>query len=300
MVQPPLLQKGDFIGIAATARKVSSEDLSFALDIIEKRGYRVILASNIYSEYYQFAGTDEERKRGLQELLDNPEVKAIFVARGGYGTVRIIDYLNFEKLKEYPKWICGFSDITALHAHVFNLGIQSVHSTMPVLFSKSEIAVQSLFDLLEGHSVNYTFQSHCLNKLGCSEGYLVGGNLSVLYSLSGSSSQMDLKNKILFIEDVDEYLYHIDRMLMQMKRAGFLKNLKGLVVGGFTDMKDNTVPFGKTAEEIIYDAVKEYDYPVCFNFPAGHITDNLAFIHGKKINLIVNKNEVKVFYTENS
>lgn len=296
IIQPPFLKQGDTIGIATTARKITPKELEYAIQLIQNKGYKVILSSNIYADDNQFAGNDELRKIGIQELLDHINVKAIFIARGGYGTVRIIDDLNFEVFRKYPKWICGFSDITVLHSHIFNLGFQSIHSTMPLLFHQSEKSIQSLFDLLEGKTIEYTIPFHPLNKTGIAEGIIVGGNLSVLYSLTGSISQIDYKDKILFIEDTDEYLYHIDRMMMQMKRAGFLKHLKGLIVGGMTDMKDNTIPFGKTAEEIIYDAVKEYNYPVCFNFPAGHIMENIAFIHGKKVRLVVDENFSNVKY----
>ncbi len=287
IIQPPFLNKGDIIGIAATARKVTSEELQFAINHIQKRGYQVVLASNIYSESYQFAGDDESRRKGFQDLLDNPNIKAIFVVRGGYGTVRIIDRIKFDKFKQNPKWICGFSDITVLHSHLFRLGFQSIHSTMPLLFSQSEEATNSLFDILEGKKVNYELPVHLLNKYAEAEGIIIGGNLSVLYSLMGSVSQMDYKDKILFLEDTDEYLYHIDRMMMQMKRAGLLKHLKGLIIGGMSDMKDNTIPFGKDAFEIIHDSVKDYDYPICFNFPAGHIKENKAFIHGANVRMIV-------------
>lgn len=293
LITPPLLKKGDTIGIAATARKISREELHLAIDIIHDFGYKVKLATNIFSEYHQWAGTDKERASGFQELLNDTTIKAIFIARGGYGTVRILDHLNFQPLFQFPKWICGFSDVTALHSHLFNLGIKSIHSTMPLLFHQSKEAVNSLFNLLEGKENTYTFEKHPFNKSADIEGVIVGGNLSVLYSLSGSVSEMKLKDKILFIEDLDEYLYHIDRMMMQLKRSGQLKQLKALIVGGFTDMKDNNIPFGKTAYEIIADAVKEYDYPVFFNFPAGHIIPNYAFIHGGKVRISVKEKNIE-------
>ncbi|GIV27294.1 MAG: peptidase S66 [Bacteroidia bacterium] len=297
-IKPPYLKKGDTIAIAATARKVSPEDLQFAISFIEKKGFKVVLAKNIYSLFHQFAGEDIVRAEAFQELIERKDIQAILIARGGYGTVRIIDRIDFTPLKKYPKWICGFSDITVLHAHLFQLGVQSVHSTMPVLFHQSLEATDSLFKILRGEKINYFIPWHPLNREGECSGTLVGGNLSVLYSLNGSVSQLNFEDKILFMEDVDEYLYHIDRMVMQLKRAGVLMRLKGLIVGGFTDMKDNTIPFGKTAEEIIYDAVKEYDYPVCFNFPAGHIKDNYAFIHGGNIRLKVKKGGVEVEWLE--
>ena len=294
LIRPGYVQRGDYIGIAATARKISANELQKALPYIESRGYHILLASNIFSEYHQFAGTDEERAKGLQELLDHPNIKAIFIARGGYGTIRILDKLCFQQFLKFPKWICGFSDITALHSHLFNIHVQSVHSTMPLLFHQSDVATQSLFDCIEGKKIHYPISPHPLNKPGKTEGILIGGNLSVLYAISGSVSQPFYKDKILFIEEVDEYLYHIDRMMMHLKRAGILKQLNGLIVGGMSAMKDHPIPFGNTAEEIIYEAVKDYDYPVCFGFPAGHIADNYAFIHGQKIQLSVLTNIVSV------
>lgn len=294
--QPSFLKSGDTIGITATARKITPEELNNAIQFIQNRGYNVVLSSNIYAQEHQFAGNDDMRRKGLQELLDHPDLKAILIARGGYGTARIIDDLNFEGFKKYPKWICGFSDITVVHSHLFNLGFQSIHSTMPLLFQQSEKATQSLFDTLEGRAIKYEFPHHPLNRLGTVEGIMIGGNLSVLYSLTATPSQMDYRDKILFLEDVDEYLYHIDRMMIHMKRSGFLRYLKGLIIGGMTDMKDNIIPFGKSAEQIIYDAVKEYDYPVCFNFPSGHLVENMAFIHGKRIQLTVSKDFSRVEY----
>lgn len=295
-ITPKNLEKGDKIGIAATARKVSPNELEYAIQYIQQKGYDVVLSSNIYDEYHQLAGCDEARAHGIQALLDRNDIQAILIARGGYGTIRVIDKLNFEKFQSHPKWICGFSDITVLHAHLFHLGFESIHSTMPLLFAQSNIASQSLFDLLEGKNITYPVFPHPLNRKGMAEGELVGGNLSVLYALNGSVSQLDYRSKILFIEDIDEYLYHIDRIMMQMKRAGYLKQLNGLIVGGMTDMKDNNIPFGKTAEEIIYEAVKEYDYPVCFHFPSGHIKDNMAFIHGRKVKLLVEDTKVTLLY----
>lgn len=294
LITPPFLQKGDTIGIAATARKISREELQIAIDIIHNFGYKVKLASNIFSEYHQWAGTDEERASGFQELIYDKNIKAIFIARGGYGTVRMLDQLDFQPLFQYPKWICGFSDVTALHSHLFNLGIKSIHCTMPLLFHQSKESVHSLFNLLEGKNISYRFENHPFNRNADIEGIIVGGNLSVLYSLSGSVSEMKFEDKILFLEDIDEYLYHIDRMMMQLKRAGQLKRLKALIVGGFTDMKDNNIPFGKTAYEIIADTIKEYDYPVFFNFPAGHIITNNAFIHGGRVKISVIKENIEL------
>lgn len=284
-IQPEFLKKGDKIGIVACARKISKEELQPAIDILQNWGLEVVLGKNVFNAEHQFSGTDEERAADLQSMLDDTSIKAVISARGGYGTVRIIDKLNFSTFKKHPKWIIGYSDITVLHSHIHNMGIQTLHATMPINFKVNEEATETLRKSLFGEKIHYSFEPHALNKNGKAEGILVGGNLSLLYALCGSNSDIDTKGKILFIEDLDEYLYHIDRMMMNLKRSGKLSGLTGLIVGGMSDMKDNAVPFGKTAEAIILDAVKEYNYPVCFHFPCGHIDRNLAIILGKKVEL---------------
>jgi muramoyltetrapeptide carboxypeptidase len=291
LIQPDFLKKGDTIGIVACARKISAEELQPAIDILKSWGLNVKTGKNVFNVNNQFSGTDEERAEDLQTMLNDSSIKAIISARGGYGTVRIIDKIDFTLFKKAPKWVVGYSDITVLHSHIHNLGIQTLHATMPINFMVDKEATESLRKALFGETIEYTTASHILNRKGTAEGMIVGGNLSLLYALSGSSSDIDTKGKILFIEDLDEYLYHIDRMMMNLKRSGKLSDLAGLIVGGMTDMKDNTVPFGKTAEEIILDAVKEYNYPVCFNFPAGHVDRNMALIFGKKATLTVAQNE---------
>ncbi len=287
LIQPRYLKRGDTIGIIATARKISTEEINPAIAIIKSWGLEVELGNNLFNADNQFSGTDQERANDLQILLNDTSIKAIISARGGYGTVRIVDQIDFTTFIKNPKWIIGYSDITVLHSHIHNLGIETLHATMPINFSKNAEALESLRKALFGEVIKYEIETNALNRKGIAEGELIGGNLSILYSLSGSISDIDTTGKILFLEDLDEYLYHIDRMMMNLKRAGKLSHLAGLVVGGMTDMKDNTVPFGKTAEEIILDAVKEYNYPVCFNFPAGHIDRNLALLFGKKVKLEV-------------
>lgn len=286
-IQPEFLKKGDKIGIVACARKISKEELQPAIDIFQNWGLEVVLGKNIFNADNQFSGTDEERAADLQNMLNDTSIKAVISARGGYGTVRIIDKLDFSTFKKHPKWIIGYSDITVLHSHIHNMGIQTLHATMPINFKVNEEATETLRKALFGEEIHYSFESHALNKNGKAEGILVGGNLSLLYALCGSNSDIDTKRKILFIEDLDEYLYHIDRMMMNLKRSGKLSELAGLIVGGMSDMKDNAIPFGKTAEAIILDAVKEYKYPVCFHFPCGHIDRNLAIILGRKVELEV-------------
>ncbi len=239
----------------------------------------------------QFSGSDEDRTADMQDMLDDLKVDAILCARGGYGTVRIVDKLDFTEFNKKPKWLCGYSDVTVLHSHINqNLGVCSIHSTMPINMkgiSSEHEAFNSLMLALTGGSLHYEFDSNQLNRQGSMEGEVVGGNLSILYSILGSASDIDTKGKILFLEDLDEYLYHIDRMMVNLKRNGKLTALKGLLVGGMSDMNDNTIPFGKTAIEIIREVVEDYDYPVAFNFPAGHIDDNLAIVLGKKATIRV-------------
>ncbi len=272
------------MGIVATARKISKEELQPAVDVLTSWGLEVVFGKNLFESSNQFSGTDEQRVSDLQTMLNDETIAAVIVARGGYGSVKIIDHIDFTSFQQHPKWVIGYSDLTVIHAHIHQLtGIATLHATMPVNFHtqiNNGEALTTLQQTLFGEKLNHLFAPHMINRGGEATGILVGGNLSVLYSLLGSVSFPDTDGKILFLEDLDEYLYHIDRMMMGLKRAGVLSNLAALVVGGMSDMKDNTVPFGKTAEEIILDAVKEYNYPVCFGFPAGHITDNHALKMG--------------------
>lgn len=291
MITPPYLKAGDKVAIIATARKVSFAEMEPAIATFRSWGLNVLTGNWLTAGYHQFAGTDEQRTADMQQMLDDTEVRAIFCARGGYGSVRMIDKLDFTRFVASPKWIVGYSDITVFHAHINrNFGIETLHGTMPINFppdGSSNAAVESLHQALFGEDLQYRFPSHPLNRMGNASGEVIGGNLSILYSLSASASDIDTEGRILFIEDLDEYLYHIDRMMMNLKRSGKLSRLAGLVVGGMTAMNDNTIPFGFTAEEIITAAVAEYDFPLCFNFPAGHRNDNRAFIMGRQAELSV-------------
>ncbi|MFZ4740663.1 MAG: S66 peptidase family protein, partial [Bacteroidales bacterium] len=268
MQTPPSLKTGDKIAIISTARKISQEELKPAIEMFRKWGFDAVYGRNLFRENHQFAGSDQERTEDLQWALDDENIKAVICARGGYGTVRIIDNIDFSKFQLNPKWVIGYSDVTVLHSHIQKqLGIETIHATMPVNFPKDgseNETLTSLKNALHNNNIQYTINSHPLNRIGNAEGVLVGGNLSILYSLIGTASDIDTDGKILFIEDLDEYLYHIDRMMMNLKRNGKLANLTGLIVGGMTEMKDNTVPYGKTAEEIISATVSEYSYPVCY------------------------------------
>ncbi|SRX72469.1 S66 peptidase family protein [Aequorivita antarctica] len=295
MLTPPFLHKGDTVAIVSTARKISEKELQPALKLIENWGLKAIIGDTIEAEENQFAGSDDLRASDFQQMLDNPNIKAIWCARGGYGTVRIIDKLNFSTFKKYPKWIIGYSDVTVLHSHIHNFGIETLHAQMCLeIENKSPETTESIRKALfgEDYSIEISHKDYFASS-GIYSGELIGGNLSVLYSLCGSASEMETDGKILFIEDLDEMLYHIDRMMINLKRSGYLKNLKALVIGGMTQMKDNKVYFGKTAEEIIMELVKDYNYPVILNFPSGHIPDNRALIFGREIKIDIQPSKIK-------
>ena len=295
MIFPEKLKIGDKIGIISTARKITLNELDPAIKTIESWELKVELGSNLFKVDNQFSGTIEQRSTDLQTMIDDDSIKAILCARGGYGTVQIIDNIDFSKLKNNPKWIVGYSDVTVLHSHLNKLGIASLHATMPINFkTNAKESLASLKNGLFGNENNILCGPHPFNKLGKVEGEVVGGNLSILYSLLGSDSDINTEGKILFIEDLDEYLYHVDRIMMNLKRNGKLKNIKALIIGGMSDMNDNTIPFGKTAEEIILEYIKEFDFPVCFNFPAGHLDGNRCIRLGGKSVLEVNKNGVSL------
>ena len=296
MITPAKLIKGDKIGIVAPARKIYINEIEDSIKVFESWGLQVKLGKNIFEQDRQFAGTDEQRAKDFQYMMDDPDIKAIICARGGYGAVKTLKGLDFSNFLKSPKWIVGYSDITALHAHLNqNLGVKSIHGIMPFNFPKDSTeneAIKTLKRVLWGQQNIYEFNGHEFNRPGKVAGELTGGNLSVLYSVSGTKYDIDTKDKVLVLEDLDEYLYHVARMMMNLKFSGKLENLKGLIVGGMTNMNDNQVPFGKTAYEIIRDAVEEYDFPVCYNFPVGHIKNNYAMILGAQVKLEVGKNGV--------
>lgn len=291
------LKQGDRVALAATARFVTPAEMAPAVAVLESWGLRVEQPEGLYAADGQLAGTDAHRAALMQRLLDDPDIKAIFCVRGGYGTVRIIDRLDFTAFARQPKWIVGYSDVTVLHSHIHSqLGLPTLHGTMPINFPPpAEAAVPSLESLKE-----WLFECRCrmefeageLSREGEAEGVAVGGNLSILYSLCGSVSQVDTRGKILIIEDLDEYLYHIDRMMQNLRRCGMLEGLAGLVVGGLTEMHDNTVPFGRTAEEIVAEAVADYGYPVAFGAPVGHLGNlNHAIPLGVKMRMKVSNSK---------
>ncbi|RZJ82557.1 MAG: LD-carboxypeptidase [Flavobacterium sp.] len=295
--QPAYLKKGDKIAIVCPAKKLP-KSIDVGIAILQSWGLEVVIGKTVTGSYHQFAGTDRERADDLQQFLDDKSINAIIAGRGGYGTIRIIDQLDFNKFSENPKWLIGFSDITILLSHsLAALQTQSIHGQMPYTFDESTPeALESLRKILFGEQVEYTYKSEFTNRIGKAEGILIGGNLSLLIAVEGSKSEMDYTNKILFLEDVGEHEYSIDRMMRLLKRAGKLAKLKGLIIGAFNEISEEKIPFGQTPEEIIWDLVKEYDYPVCFNFPTGHIDDNRAMVLGKTVNLTVDTNKVDFKY----
>jgi len=294
---PPYLKKGDTIGIVAPAGYMPIEKMQQCIETLDSWGYNVELGATTHSESVNyFSGTDDERLADLQAMLDNPDVKCILCARGGYGTSRIMDRLSFKRFRKKPKWIVGFSDITALHWHLLrNYKIASLHAPMAAAFIDApadDPYLQSLRNALEGVPAVYETVPHAFNREGKAKGQLIGGNLALINHLIGTDSDLKTKNRILFIEDIGEYLYSIDRMLLQLKRSGKLNRLAGLIVGGFTDMKDTDRPFGKAVYDIIADVVRDFDYPLCFGFPVSHGKENYALKVGVDYNLVVEAGRV--------
>ena len=293
---PPYLKPGDTIGIVVPAGYMPFDKMQTCIETLQSWGYKVHTGSTVHSASINyFSGSDEERLADLQQMLDDKHLSAILCARGGYGISRIIDDLSFKRFKKHPKWLIGFSDITVLHAHLYSKHkIASLHAPMAAAFNDGEFSnpyVQSLRNVLEGKPIEYACEGHEFNNPGKAQGEMVGGNLTLLAHLIGTKSDVNTKNKILFLEDVGEYLYNIDRMLLQLKRSGKFSKLVGLVVGGFTDNKDTERPFGKTAYEIIYDQVKLLDIPVSFGFPVSHSKENYALKVGLEYELNISMDD---------
>jgi muramoyltetrapeptide carboxypeptidase len=295
MIIPPFLKAGDTVALVCTARKFFPEDAKPAIDLLESWGLKVKLGATIGLDNFQLGGTDSQRAADFQAQLDDENVKAIWCARGGYGTVRIIDSLDFTNFKQHPKWIMGFSDVTVLHSQLNVERVASLHSIMPFTVPTApEEVKETLRQALFGETISYSIPSKNYDVKGTASGELVGGNISILYSLLGSKSSIETKDKILFIEDLDEYLYHIDRMMYNLKRNGHFAYVKGIIVGSMTDMHDNEIPFGQNAIQIITAITKEYNIPIAFDFPAGHQSDNRTLILGKHVDFEVNEKEIKL------
>jgi muramoyltetrapeptide carboxypeptidase len=306
-VTPPFLEAGDTIGVVATARWVESNVLSTAQNIFETAGFKVKFSEHLMRRNFQLAGSHEERAVELQRFLDDDELKAVIIARGGYGTVHLLDFLDFEKFKRSPKWICGYSDVTALHALLQSMGYASIHSTMPVSFNDATPeAIQSLMNCLMGNYPNFSSRAQTTptNNSTFIEGVLYGGNLSVWCSILGSQHFPECHDGILFLEDVDEMLYHVDRMMTMLLRSGAMKNIKGICLGGFTQMKDNTLEFGFTtdnswgssAEETILKIADKLGVPMFHGFPAGHLSDNQAFYLGRRCRIYATGNVNRIHF----
>lgn len=289
---PPYLKKGDCIGITCPAGYMSLEKAASCIETLQQWGFDVMVGKTLgsSSDNY-FSGTDEERANELQAMLDDPSINAILFGRGGYGMSRIIDQLDFKKFKKNPKWLIGFSDITVIHTHLFkNYKIASMHAPMAAAFNngrKDNVFIESLHKAITGKKALHTCEPHTFNRKGNAKGKLIGGNLALLAHVIGTASDFETKKNILFIEDVGEYIYNIDRMLYQLKRSGKFDKLSGLIIGGFTGMKDTERPFGKTIDEVIKAVTETFDFPVCFNFPVSHDTENVALKIGVEYQLKV-------------
>ena len=295
LIQPPYLKTGDTVAIVAPSGilKNRNDEVQRAVTLLQSWGLNAIVGNNVFSKSDHFAGTDDERCEDFQKALDDPTVSAIWCARGGYGTVRILDKLDYTKFKKHPKWVIGYSDITALHNQIHNEGYQSIHALMCVSLTQDlddiKETLATFKSTIFGNPVNYTLVGSGYNRVGETNGLLVGGNLSVLHTMLGSETSLDMSGKILFIEDIGEYKYHIDRMLQSLKRAGYFENCKGVIVGDVSKVRKNTTLWGKSIEQLVLDALADYDFPIAFNMPAGHEKDNRAMVLGKKIELKVEK-----------
>jgi muramoyltetrapeptide carboxypeptidase len=304
LIQPPYLKAGDTVAIVAPSGVLNGRDkeVNQAKELLKSWGLNVVVGDHVFNKANHFAGTDNERAEDFQKAIDNPNIKAIWCARGGYGTVRMIDKLDFAKYKDNPKWVIGYSDITAIHNQLNIEGSESIHAMMCTSLtddlSEIEETLETFRCALFGKSLNYTIDGSSYNKTGSATAPLVGGNLTLLHTLLGSKTSIDTSGKILFIEEIGEYKYHIDRMLQSLKRAGYFENLKGLIVGDMSKMRKNTTPWGTSIEQLILDAVSEYDFPVLFNFPAGHEDDNRALILGRTIQLTVGNKQSTVVFEE--
>ncbi|MDB2321393.1 LD-carboxypeptidase [Flavobacteriaceae bacterium] len=301
LIQPEYLKSGDTISILAPSGVLNNFDnkITKAINIFKSWGLNVVLGNHIYDKNGHFAGTDKNREKDFQKVLDNKNIKAIWCARGGYGAVRIIDKLNFDNYLKNPKWIIGFSDITVIHNKLNILNSESIHAMMITGFEdigQNNDSLSKLKNVLFGDSLSYSIASNKNNKTGKSEGIIVGGNLTLIQSTIGSKTELKMKDKILFIEEIGEYAYHIDRMLYSLKRAGYFENCKGLIVGQISDVKKNTTDFGRSINELILDVLDEYNFPILFDFPAGHEKTNFPIILGRKVILDVSKSDSKVIF----
>ncbi len=306
LITPPYLKVGDTIAIVAPAGILKNRQATItkAKKLAESWGLKVVLGKNMFNQNNHFAGTDSERCEDFQQALDNPNIKAIWAARGGYGSVRILDMLDFTKFKKQPKWVIGYSDITAFHNHINNLGVETIHGMMATSLEQKPVEIMqtiaSFKKVLFGEEISYKITSSKYNRtnsLKIIEGELVGGNIAILTSMLGSKSQLNTDNKILFIEEIGEYKYSIDRMLQSLKRAGYFTKVNAVIVGNMSLIKKNSTKWGSSIEQLILDVVPE-DIPVLFDFPAGHEADNRALIFGRNVQLAVGSEQYSVKFTD--
>jgi len=297
MIQPPVLKPGDLIYITAPAKFMDPQAVLYAKKHLEQNGFRVLISENCLGTHHYFSGTDEERLLDFQFGIDHPDVRAILCARGGYGSIRLVDRINWANMLREPKWLIGFSDITVFHHRLNKLGVQSIHGSMPINFEKNtDAALATLINTLQGSWPQFLLPSNQSNKAGIATGNLIGGNLSIVYSMLGTDDQFDFEDSILFLEDVGEHYYQVERMLYALKKAGAFQKIKGLIIGGISELEDTDPPLGRSIEEMVLDQLEYTRIPVLFDFPGGHIADNRAIIVGKKIQLTVSEEETSVVY----
>ena len=297
MIQPPALNPGDLIYITAPAKLMDAQAVTYAKKHLEENGFKVLISKNCLGKHHYFSGTDEERLWDLQFGIDHPDVRAILCARGGYGSIRLVDRINWANMLREPKWLIGFSDITVFHHRLNKLGVQSIHGSMPINFEKNtEAALTTLVNTLKGSWPQFLLPSNQSNKVGIATGNLIGGNLSIVYSMLGTDDQYDFEDSILFLEDLGEHYYQVERMFFALKKSGAFQKIKGLIIGGISELEDTDPPLGRTIEEIVLDQLMFTRIPVLFNFPGGHIEDNRAMVFGKKIQLTVSEGEASVVY----
>lgn len=291
------LNKGDLIEILAPAKAIEKEHVDFAKNTLENLGFKVRISQHCLGQYNYFSGTISQRLSDFQKAIDDDEVKAILCARGGYGCVQLVDKIQWANMLRYPKWIIGFSDVTVFHQKLSAMGLKSVHATMPLNFAQnSKESISTLINAIKGDKYSITSEQNSFNRIGEAQGTLRGGNLSILFSLLGTDDHIEFEESILFVEDLAEQIYHLDRMFYAFAKAGILNRIKGLVIGGMTDMKDTAVPFGMSYEEVILSHFEYRKIPICFNFPAGHINDNRALIIGSEVVLNVDQKGAKLTF----
>lgn len=302
--QPPYLKAGDTVAIVAPAGILKNKQATIeqAQKLLKSWGLHSVVGSNVFNQNNHFSGTDDQRCEDFQKALNDPKISAIWCARGGYGSVRILDKLDWSIFKKNPKWVIGYSDITAIHNQIHNEGVESIHAIMCLSLTENiadiETSVNTFKDAIFGKPLSYTLKGSSYNKTGGASGQLVGGNLTMLHTMLGSKTSIDTSGKILFIEEIGEYKYHIDRMLQSMKRAGYFDNCKGVIVGDMSKVKTNSTVWGTSIEQLIIDALADYNFPIAFNMPAGHEKDNRALILGRSIELHVKKDGASVVFSE--